>query len=161
MKTQDPLLFLLQRFHEQGVEYVLVGGQAVRLNGYLRATEDVDVLVRASRDNGAKIIRALGHLASAAELRPEWFAPGPDGAVENIRVADELLVDLLFSANGETYESVQPHVKELEIEGVRIRVLDIEGLLKTKTDYREKDVLDKKVLTRIKQQISGGEPDSR
>ena len=29
---------------EEGVEYVLVGGQAVRLNGYLRATEDIDVL---------------------------------------------------------------------------------------------------------------------
>lgn len=157
MKTQDPLLRLLERFREQDVEYVLVGGQAVRLNGYLRATEDIDVLVRASRDNGEKIIRALSFLASSAELKPEWFAPARDGTMENIRVADDLLVDLLFSANGETYESVQPHVRELEIEGVRIKVLDIEGLLKTKTDYREKDVLDKKVLMRIKQGIGGNE----
>lgn len=59
MNTQDPLLRLLARFGEEGVEYVLVGGQAVRLNGYLRATEDMDVLVRASRANGEKIIRAL------------------------------------------------------------------------------------------------------
>jgi len=161
MKTRDPLLFLLQRFREQGVEYVLVGGQAVRLNGYLRATEDVDVLVRASRDNGARIIRALDHFASAAELKPEWFVPAPDGTVENIRVADDLLVDLLFSANGETYESVQPHVRELDIEGVPVRVLDIEGLLKTKTDYREKDVLDRKVLMRIKQDIGKNDPASR
>jgi hypothetical protein len=87
MKPRDPLLYLLQRFREQGVEYVLVGGQAVRLNGYLRATEDVDVVIRASRDSGARIIRALDHFASAAELKPEWFAPGPDGVVENIRVA--------------------------------------------------------------------------
>jgi hypothetical protein len=28
-------------------------------------------------------------------------------------------------------------------------VLDIEGLLKTKTDFREKDLLDKSVLQRI------------
>lgn len=161
MKTRDPLLFLLQRFREQGVEYVLVGGQAVRLNGYLRATEDVDVLIRASRDNGAKIIRALDHFAAAAELKPEWFAPASDGTVENIRVADDLLVDLLFSANGETYESIQPHVREVEIEGVPIRVLDIDGLLKTKTDYREKDVLDRKVLMRIKQDIGKNDPSSR
>ena len=59
MSTQDPLLGLLARFGEEGVEYVLVGGQAVRLNGYLRATKDIGVLVRASRANGEKIIRAL------------------------------------------------------------------------------------------------------
>lgn len=42
MATDDPLLRLLARFHEEGVEYVLVGGQAVRLNGYVRATEDLE-----------------------------------------------------------------------------------------------------------------------
>jgi len=66
-------------------------------------------------------------------------------------------VDLLFAANGRTYESVQQHVRELEIEGVRVRVLNIDGLLETKTDYREKDVLDKRVLMRIKQGISGND----
>jgi hypothetical protein len=49
MSDQDLLLKLLSRFHDEGVEYVLVGGQAVRLNGYLRATEDVDVLVKQIR----------------------------------------------------------------------------------------------------------------
>lgn len=34
-----------------------------------------------------------------------------------------------------------------------VRVLNIDGLLKTKTDYREKDVLDKQVLLRIKQSL--------
>ena len=155
MSTQDPLLRLLARFGEEGVEYVLVGGQAVRLNGYLRATEDIDVLVKASLANGEKIIRALNFLASSAELKPEWFAPGDDGNMENIRVADDLLVDLLFAANGRTYESVQQHVRELEIEGVRVRVLNIDGLLETKTDHREKDVLDKQVLMRIKQGTGG------
>jgi hypothetical protein len=33
---------------------------------------------------------------------------------------------------------------------VSLRVLDIDGLLKTKTDYREKDILDKRMLERIK-----------
>ena len=37
MTYPDPVLGLLQRFHQEGVEYVLVGGQAVRLNGFLRA----------------------------------------------------------------------------------------------------------------------------
>jgi hypothetical protein len=145
----DPLLRLLARFGEEGVEYVLVGGQAVRLNGYVRATEDVDVLVHASRENGERIKRAMSFLPSAAQIDTAWFEP-QIGEVENIRVADELLVDLLFAANGETYETVQPHVHVIEIEGVQVRVLDIEGLLKTKTEYREKDLLDRRMLERIK-----------
>ncbi|MCC6197833.1 MAG: hypothetical protein IT518_25560 [Burkholderiales bacterium] len=149
----DPLLRLLARFGDEGVEYVLVGGQAVRLNGYVRATEDVDVLVRASRENGERIKRAMSFLPTAAELDPAWFEP-QRGEVENIRVADELLVDLLFAANGETYETIQPHVRVLDIDGVTLRVLDIEGLLKTKTDYREKDILDKRVLERIRRGLT-------
>lgn len=43
MKSDDLVLKLLARFAEEGVEYVPVGGQAVRLNGFVRATEDVDV----------------------------------------------------------------------------------------------------------------------
>jgi hypothetical protein len=43
------------------------------------------------------------------------------------------------------------------IENVPIRVLNIDGLLRTKTDYREKDVLDKRVLMRIKEGL-GADP---
>ena len=150
MSTEPSLLTLLARFRDEGVEYVLVGGQAVRFNGYVRATEDIDVLVRATRDNGERIIRALSFLEAAAELDAAWFMPPEHGEIDNIRVADDLLIDLLFSANGETYESVQPFVRELLVEGTLVRVLDIDGLLRTKTDHREKDLLDKQVLTRIK-----------
>ena len=150
MSEGDPLLRLLSRFCEEGVDYVLVGGQAVRLNGFLRATEDVDVLVRATRENGERVKRALDFLASARDLDPAWFEPQA-GEVENIRVADDLIVDLLFAANGETYETVQPFVRELTVEGVPVRVLNIDGLLRTKTRTREKDRLDRSMLERIRQ----------
>ena len=152
MTPHDPLLRLLARFREEGVEYVLVGGQAVRLNGFLRATEDIDVLLKPTLINGEKVKRALNFLACAEELEADWFEPR-SGEVENIRVADELLIDLLFAANGETYETVQPYVRELTIDGVPIRVLNIDGLIRTKTDYREKDLLDKQVLLRIKHEL--------
>ena len=155
MITDDPLLRLLARFRDEGVEYVLVGGQAVRLNGYLRATEVIDVLVKPTRANGERIIRALSFLASSKDLDAEWFVPAADGNIENIRVADDLLVDLLFAANGETYESVQPQVRELTIDGTPVRVLNIDGLIKTKTDYREKDILDKRALARIRDDLKG------
>lgn len=145
----DALLGLLQRFQAEGVAYVLVGGHAVRLNGFNRNTEDIDILLPSSVENGRKVIRALSFLASSQELVEEWFAP-PAGEPENIRVADELLIDLLFAANGQTYESLQSHIRTLELDGVQIRTLDIEGLLKTKTDYRDKDRIDREALQRLR-----------
>lgn len=153
MKAEhDELLKLLSRFQAEGVQYILVGGQAVRLNGFVRATEDIDILLPSSMDNGRKVIRALDFLDASRDLQAEWFEVAAD-APENIRVADELLIDLLFAANGQSYEALQDHVRVLEVDGVEIRTLDIEGLLKTKTDYRDKDRLDREVLQRLKDRL--------
>ncbi len=146
------MLELLRRFQSESVAYVLVGGHAVRLNGFTRSTEDIDVLLPSSLENGVRVIRALSFLASSKELRAEWFAPA-SGEPENIRVADEMLIDLLFAANGQTYESLRDHIRTIVVDGVPIRTLDIDGLLKTKTDYRDKDRLDREVLLRLKQQL--------
>ena len=148
----DPLLDLLARFQAEGVRYILVGGQAVRLNGFVRATEDIDILLPSSIDNGRKVIKALDFLASSKDLDPQWFEVAA-GEPEHIRVADDLLIDLLFAANGQTFESLQPHVRVLDVEGVRVLTLDIEGLLKTKTDYRHKDRIDREALERLRRQL--------
>ena len=148
----DTLLDLLRRFQAEGVQYILVGGHAVRLNGFVRATEDIDILLPSSIDNGRRVIRALSFLPSSRELDPAWFVVDSD-APQNIRVADELLVDLLFAANGQTYESLQEHVRTLQVDDVAIRTLDIEGLLKTKTEYRAKDRIDREALLEIKTRL--------
>jgi hypothetical protein len=148
----DALLGLLRRFQAEGVQYILVGGQAVRLNGFVRATEDIDILLPSSIDNGRRVIRALSFLPSSSELDPAWFEVQAEQP-ENIRVADELLIDLVFAANGQTYESLQDHVRTLVIDGVAIRTLDIEGLLKTKTDYRAKDRIDRAALLELKARL--------
>jgi len=100
----DALLRVLRRFQTEGGEYILVGGFAVRLNGFVRATEDIDVLLPSSVENGRKVARALDFLPSSRELDPAWFEVDPEEP-DNIRVADELLIDLLFVANGHSYEA--------------------------------------------------------
>ena len=107
------------------------------------------------RENGERIKRALSFLASSKDIEIAWFE-AKDGEPENIRVADDVIIDLLFAANGETYDSVQADVREIEIEGVRVRVLNIDGLLKTKTRTREKDILDRSMLEKIKRDIGDG-----
>lgn len=150
MNTSNDLLDLLSRLQQNGVQYILVGGHAVRFQGFLRATEDIDILVPFDEANGVRLINSLDFLESAREIQAWWFSKeANDEEIQNIRVADTMVIDILFAANGETFESLQPHVRMLDLSGVSIPVLDIEGLLKTKTDMREKDRIDKVALIRL------------
>ena len=63
-------------------------------------------------------------------------------------MADAFVVDLMFNACGESYDSLQPYVVSIDFEGVQVRTLNIEGLLKTKQTSRDKDKLDRIILER-------------
>ena len=56
-------LKLLESNH---VEYLLIGGYAVGIYGYVRATNDLDVWVRMSVNNAANLERALKDFGFAA-----------------------------------------------------------------------------------------------
>jgi hypothetical protein len=79
----------------------------------------------------------------AKDLMAEWFTEG-----ETIRVVDAFVVDLMFNACGETYDSLLPHAITIDFDGIPIHTLSLEGLLKTKQTSRDKDKLDRVVLER-------------
>lgn len=158
MNTLLDLRTLLTSLQENGVEYILIGGQSLALHGFPRATEDVDLVVPFDEENGKKLIKSLAFLNSAKDLQSEWFSAEANAdEIQNIRVQDDLVVDILFAANGQTYQSLLPHLKTISFNGMSIRTLDIDGLLKTKTDFREKDIVDRAVLFKIKA-MSGNNP---
>jgi predicted nucleotidyltransferase len=141
--TLQDLKLLLQSFNENGVEYLLIGGYALAAHGYQRATTDIDVLVAGGRASGEKVRRALLVLPDqvAKELEPEWFEES-----ENIRVADAIVVDVMLNANGQTFEMLKSYEQTLELDGVQVKTVNLEGLLLTKQTQREKDLLDCKLL---------------
>ena len=55
-----------------------------------------------------------------------WFEVDPEEP-DNIRIADDLLIDLLFVANGHSYESLLPHVRVINVHGVPVRTLAWRG----------------------------------
>lgn len=57
-------------------------------------------------------------------------------------------MDLVFNACGETYQSLSPYAVTIDFEGVPVRTLTLEGLLKTKQTSRDKDRLDRIILER-------------
>jgi hypothetical protein len=149
----EDLKLLLSALNDHGVDYLLIGGYALYALGYQRGTIDIDVVLRPTREQGERVRRALLLLPDrvAEDLMPEWFTEG-----QTIRVADAFVVDLMFSACGETYESLLPHSLTIDFEGIPIHTLSIEGLLKTKQTARDKDKLDRVILERALKELKKG-----
>ena len=95
---------------------------------------------------------------AAKNIDPAWFDEG-----ENIRVADAFIVDIMLNACGETYETLKKYAETLDVDGVPVRTINLEGLLLTKQTMREKDVSDRIILERaletLKERVSKPESD--
>ena len=143
--TLDDLKKIIKSLNENNAEYILIGGYALYSHGYHRATDDIDLLIPKGGCFARPVIDALLVLEDkeSGNLDPKWFDDG-----DTIRLADEIVVDLMFSACGETYQSLNQHVITIDVDGLAIKTLDLEGLLKTKQTVREKDVMDRILLER-------------
>ena len=141
----EDLKGLVESLNRQQVDYLLIGGYALFVHGYHRATTDIDVLVPATEESGIKVKAALMVLPdqAAKDLEPEWFTEG-----ENIRVADAFPVDVMLNACGETYDTLKQFAVTVDLEGVPVRTVNLEGLLRTKQTVRDKDVADRNILER-------------
>ena len=71
----------------------------------------------------------------------EWFEEG-----EGIRLADEIVVDLVFRTCGETFETLRAFEITIDLDGVPLRTVNLEGLLRTKQSARERDVSDRRII---------------
>lgn len=141
--TLADLKALVAALDAHGVDYLLIGGYALFLHGYHRNTIDIDLLVPADRATGERLRQALMILPdkAARDLDPDWFEEG-----ENIRVADDIVVDILFNACGETFATLSEYAETVDMEGIPVRTVNLEGLLRTKQSLRDKDIPDRAVL---------------
>lgn len=144
--TLKDIVSLASDLNEKGAKYVIIGGLAVVQQGFTRATEDIDLLIARDSANIQKVIDAVGNLEdhTARELTPKDF-----DEYEVIRVADEIVVDLMVSASGLDYRQAMDGIILVEVEGVSIPFAGLELLLKMKQGVREKDILDRKFLEQI------------
>jgi hypothetical protein len=114
---QADVAALCRALNERGARYVVIGGFAIIAAGFPRVTGDIDLIVAADAENEQKVFSALSTLPDNAvrELKP-----GELRQYNVIRVADEILVDLMVSAGGINYAEAAKDVVVRELEGVPI-----------------------------------------
>jgi hypothetical protein len=145
--TVEDLVALCQHLNRAGALYVVIGGMAMLKLGSVRATEDIDLLVESSLENETKVIQSVSKLPDHAALE---ILPGEILKYQVIRVADEIVVDLMSQACGLTYGDAQNQIEWLEINDVRIPFASKDLMIRLKQTLREKDKIDLEFLKRLK-----------
>ena len=140
---------MLKCLNKAGVDYIMVGGWAVNMHGYIRATIDLDIWIMADCANARKVYAALLDFgAPIADIAPEDFAI--DGTIFQIGVAP-CRIDIINKIDGLTYADASPRAVMKNIDGIPVRILSLEDLVANKrASGRTKDLADAEILEGLK-----------
>lgn len=124
----------LRAFQEAGLEYVLIGAGAMAFHGLVRATEDLDLFIRATAENVERLRNALRAVyqgdPNISEISAEDLL-GDYPAVRYYPPSGDLYFDVLTRlGEAASFETVEAEIKE--VDGTQIRVATPSALYKLK-----------------------------
>jgi hypothetical protein len=127
------LVALCRTLNDLGARYIVIGGFAIIVAGFARATLDLDLLIDTSLENEALVYKALEILPDKAvrELKP-----GETSRYGVVRVGDEIMVDLMKSACGIEYPEAAKEIAIRNVRGVPIPFASPRLLWRTKEPTR-------------------------
>ena len=146
---RDEIIRVLRAFESAGLEYVLIGATAMGFHGLVRATEDIDLFIRATPENIERLRVALRETYSGDphinEIASEDLL-GEYPAVRYYPPTGDIYFDVLTRL-GEvaSFETVDAEIKEFH--GTHVRVATPAALYRLKkSTLRAQDHADAAVL---------------
>ncbi len=140
----------LQLLSDYKVEYLIIGGAAVNVHGYTRATGDLDIWYNPTPENFKKLlnsIEAFGFDVSPVKKNSDLLTKG------FIRIPlESFFVELLSVIDGELkFEESYARAYSFDLEGIQVPVIGYDDLLQNKImSRRAKDLEDIAQLERRK-----------
>lgn len=139
---------LLERLVQADVRFVLVGGLAVNAWGYVRGTQDVDLVPDPAPGNLERLVGLLQEMGGRVEVA--GGTAGPGGLAAFLRAGDRTLVatdagyvDVLQGLpQVPRYAELEAEAVDVEIGEVSVRVCSLNALLAMKrasTRARDRD----------------------
>ena len=132
--NQQEFLRIMRAFEQSNVDYVLIGATAMGLHGVLRATEDIDVMLRPTPENFERLRTALRAAYPGDpfvdELKDEdWLGEYP--IVRFAPRSSTLYMNLLTRlGDAATIDTIEAEI--LELEGIRVHVATPRALYQLK-----------------------------
>jgi predicted nucleotidyltransferase len=145
---EDEYLNFIRLLNENHVEYVVLGGYAVIVHGYIRTTGDVDILINTTEQNADKMLTVMlkfGYDVYDFELSDFMQEPG---CISLDRYNGT--IEILTSTLGVTFEECFANKVVVETSGILIYFISLTDLIKNKQAVgRPKDLDDIKNLTNL------------
>ena len=140
---------LLAGLARAGVDFAVVGGLAVILNGYERQTRDLDIIIHPAPENVRRLLTFLSTWGEgwARELTLGDFEALQEGS---LRIMEEFDLDVFVKMRGRSLDDFRPRLRHLQSDDVQIPVIAPEDLIHCKeASWRDKDKLDVSALKEI------------
>jgi hypothetical protein len=151
----EGLLEFWQQLNKHHVSYIMVGGFAVNMNGYIRSTKDSDIWLKdtiENRKNFRKAFAACGY-GDFSSFETTQFVPG----WTQYYIADGIILDVMVSMKGLedlSFDHCYKKATIAEINTVRVPFLHINHLIANKKAVgRPIDQLDVIELEKIKKYL--------
>jgi hypothetical protein len=110
------------------VKYLLIGGWAVGLYGYPRATKDIDFLIAIDDENLKKMIKALSDFGGPTAEARHLSKPGSVFRMGSPPVQ----IDIVNQASGIVFEDCYKRKNTISVDDIKIMVISKEDLIKNK-----------------------------
>jgi hypothetical protein len=138
---------LLAEFNARQVEFLLVGAHALAAHGHVRATQDLDLWVRASAQNAKRVIEALRAFGAPLHDLTEKDLSTP-GVIFQIGV-EPIRIDVMTLIDGVQFDEAWAERMISKFADQPVAVLSKEHLIKNKlASARTQDLADVEALKR-------------
>ncbi len=131
----------IESLNDNHVRYLVVGGYAVALHGYPRYTKDIDIWVEMTRENAARIVKALDQFGFGSLNLKESDFTEPDQIIQ--LGYPPRRIDILTTLPGVEFSECYLSHTTVMMEDVPINFIDLENLKKNKkATGRHQDLAD-------------------
>ena len=145
MRLSNDLREFLELLNSRGVEYVIVGAHSLAFHGRPRYTGDLDILIRATPKNAAKIVDLLNELGFAHSGFRESDFTEPNQVIQLGRAPNR--IDLLSSISGVSTDEAFGSKVSAELDGIPVFILGKDALIQNKRAVgRPQDLADLDIL---------------